>query len=170
MPARSMTPARTRNPFVYPDSAGSPAGSALAATILAMMAAPREPPMVRMLAFIPLATPVCPPPDGHFREHPERPVGIDYIEGWLGNALLFDFLAAFERSAGKLWTFVRREDAAELLVYNEDLEEAAYRVRLYRGTAREITMDLNASVAWRQWWLSGPLRVLKFKIAGSYSW
>ncbi|MFJ5700238.1 hypothetical protein [Arthrobacter sp. NPDC093139] len=109
------------------------------------------------------------PPEGHFREHPDRPAAIDYVEGMFGNAFPLDFQAAFERSTETLWPFVRREDA-EFLVYNEDLEDAPYRVRLYRGRAREVTMDLNASAAWRQWWLSGPLRVLEFRIAGSYGW
>lgn len=107
------------------------------------------------------------PPEGHFREHPDRPAAIDYIEGMLGNAVPLDFQAAFERSTETLWPFVRREDAAEFLVHNEDLEDAQYRVRLYRARAREVTMDLNASPAWRQWWLGGPLRVLEFRIARS---
>lgn len=110
------------------------------------------------------------PPEGHFREHPDRPAAIDYIEGMLGNAVPPKFQAAFERSTETLWPLAPREDAPEFLVYNEDLEDAAYRVRLYRGTSREVTMDLNASEAWRQWWLSGPLRVLEFRIPGSFPW
>ena len=38
--------------------AGRPLGSSLAVTTLAITAAPMEPPIVRMFAFMPLATPV----------------------------------------------------------------------------------------------------------------
>lgn len=51
------------------------------------------------------------PPEGHFREHPERPAAIDDIEGMLGNAVPLDFQAAFERSTETLWPFMPRENA-----------------------------------------------------------
>src|ERR1700722_11674006 len=58
--AASASPAAiTANPVVYPDSSGSPDDPSCEVTMLAMTAAPMLPPIVRMLAFMPLATPVC---------------------------------------------------------------------------------------------------------------
>lgn len=49
----------TRNPAVQPDSRGSPFGWSVLVTTVAHPAAPMAAPMVRKLAFMPLATPVC---------------------------------------------------------------------------------------------------------------
>ncbi|WP_461186778.1 hypothetical protein [Arthrobacter sp. Z4-13] len=111
-----------------------------------------------------------PTPEGHFLEHPDRPAMFDFFMGMIGNGMHADFRDAYERSTDTLWPLAPREDEPRFLEYGEQLEHAPYRVQLYRATAREVTMDLNASAAWRQWWLSGPLRSLEFSISESHSW
>lgn len=108
-----------------------------------------------------------PPPEGHFLEQPGRPAMFDFFMGMIGNALPDAFQEAYERSTDTLWPLKPREDEPRFLEYGEQLEHAPHRVQLYRATAREVTMDINASEAWRQWWLSGPLRALEFGIAES---
>ena len=56
--ATSRAPAITANPVVYPASFGRPVGLSCEVTMLAMTAEPMLPPIVLMLAFMPLATPV----------------------------------------------------------------------------------------------------------------
>lgn len=108
-----------------------------------------------------------PPPEGHFLEQPDRPAMFDFFMGIIGNALPDAFEEAYERSTNTLWPLKPRENEPRFLEYAEQLEHAPHRVQLYRATAREVTMDINASEAWRQWWLSGPLRALEFGIAES---
>ena len=58
MVAANVTTAMNKKPLLYPDCVGNPSGSNEEVTMLDVMAAPTAPPMVRMLAFMPLATPV----------------------------------------------------------------------------------------------------------------
>jgi hypothetical protein len=109
-----------------------------------------------------------PPPEGHFLDHPDRPAVFDFFMGMIGNAFPHDFQEAYERSTDTLWPLAPWEDEPRFLEYGEQLEHAPYRVQLYRATAREVEMDINASEAWRKWWLSGPLRSLEFSIAQSH--
>ncbi|GAB12889.1 hypothetical protein ARGLB_028_00140 [Arthrobacter globiformis NBRC 12137] len=108
-----------------------------------------------------------PPSDFHFVNHPDRPSFLEFFEGMNGRSLLFDFQNAYERSTNRLWPLTPREKDREFLQYLEQREHAPHRVQLYRATAREATIDINASEEWRQWWLSGPLRALEFSIAES---
>lgn len=108
--------------------------------------------------------------DYHFVDHPDRPVFFDFFQGMNGKALLHDFQDAYERSTNTAWPLAPREKDRQFLHYLEQREHAPHRVQLYRATAREVTMDINASEEWRQWWLSGPLRALEFSIAESHSW
>jgi hypothetical protein len=108
-----------------------------------------------------------PPPEGHFLEHPDRPAMFDFFMGMIGNDMHAAFQEAYERSTNTLWPYTPREDE-DFLDYAEQLEHAPYGVQLYRATAREVEMDINASEAWRKWWLSGPLRSLEFSIAQSH--
>lgn len=111
-----------------------------------------------------------PPWDYHFVDHPDRPVFFDFFQGMNGSALLHDFQDAYERITNTPWPLAPREKDRQFLHYLEQLEHAPHRVQLYRATAREVTMDINASKEWRQWWLSGPLRALEFSIAESHRW
>src|SRR4051812_45799394 len=56
--ARAAVAANNAKAFVYPDSAGTPSACLELVTTLATTAAPIAPPMVLMLAFMPLATPI----------------------------------------------------------------------------------------------------------------
>jgi hypothetical protein len=110
-----------------------------------------------------------PPADFHFVEHPEHPAIFDFFEGMAGNGLKYAFQDAYERSTETPWPLAPRDADRKFISYTEQLEHAPYRVQLYRATAREVEMDMNASPEWRQWWLSGPLRLLEFDIAESRS-
>lgn len=113
-----------------------------------------------------------PPPTGyHFKDQPYRPAFFDFFQGMIGNANMHnDFQVAYERSSETLWPLAPREKDRQFLIYGEQREHAPAKVQLYRATAREVTMDINASEEWRQWWLSGPLRAVEFSIAESHSW
>lgn len=108
-----------------------------------------------------------PPSDYHFADHPDRPAFLDFLQGRIGGSLLIDFQNAYESSTNTLWPLAPREKDQKFLHYLEQREHAPHHVQLYQATAREVTMDINASEEWRQWWLSGPLRALEFSIAES---
>jgi hypothetical protein len=110
-----------------------------------------------------------PPADFHFVAHPERPAIFDYFEGMAGKGLKYAFQDAYECSTEIPWPLAPRDEDREFISYTEQLEHGPYRVQLYRATAREVAMDLNASRIWREWWLSGPLRLLDFSIGESRS-
>ena len=86
-----------------------------------------------------------PQPDFHFVNRPDRPGFLGFFEGMNDRSMLIDFQNAYERSTESLWPLAPREKDREFLQYIEQREHAPQRVQLYRATAREATMDINAS-------------------------